>query len=109
MAIKYRNVRNGRVVSVPEPKEVEETAPNEYVGRKSAMHQRRTIQRMDDSRTWQRAESVKSSAEPTPRTDGVHPAGGGWYEVVVAGEVVDKVRGSESANDLYAERTKRSE
>jgi hypothetical protein len=47
--------------------------------------------------------------EPVPepveddREDGVHAAGGGWYEVVINGEVVDKVRGGDAAQDVYEE------
>lgn len=37
------------------------------------------------------------------REDGVHDLGGGWYEVVVGGVVVDKVRGADAAQDAYEE------
>ena len=37
----------------------------------------------------------------TERGDGVHGVGGPWYEVVVGGEVVDKVRGAGAAKEAY--------
>lgn len=43
--------------------------------------------------------------EPDERGDGVHATGGGWYELVVDGAVVDKVRGAEAAEDTYEELT----
>lgn len=39
--------------------------------------------------------------EPEQRDDGVYAVGGGWHEVVVAGEVVDKVRGADAAQEAY--------
>lgn len=77
---------------------------------------------------WERQQAAKSSRRrnvaPTPvvvvgqqgtgqpqaepqqvGADGVRPAGGGWHEVVVDGEVVDKIRGRDAAEAAYAERT----
>lgn len=50
------------------------------------------------------------SEPPTPthsegaaqqRPDGVHSVGGGWHEVVVGGEVVEKIRGADAAREAY--------
>lgn len=48
-----------------------------------------------------------SEPEPAPddREDGVYSVGGGWHEVVVAGRVIDKVRGADAAQDAYEEAT----
>ena len=111
----YVNTRTGALTEVADPADIK--------GRKAAVHARRTIERMDRSRRWRRATAeelaaagsaargtpMPTEAEPGQRSDGVHPVGGGWHEVVVGGEVVDKVRGSEAANDVYVERTSDSE
>lgn len=51
------------------------------------------------------AEASVAEAEPEPepeeREDGVYDLGGGWHEVVVGGEVIDKVRGAEAAQEAY--------
>jgi hypothetical protein len=52
---------------------------------------------------------VEASAEPEPepqsepeqRDDGVHSVGGGWHEVVIGGEVIDKVRGADAAKEAF--------
>lgn len=102
MAIRYRNTRYGHVVTIPEPKEVEQAARNPDFGKKQAVHQLRTIVRMDASKRWERADSVPAeAANDEPKADGVHNVGGGWHEVVIGGEVVDKVRGAEAAQESY--------
>lgn len=45
------------------------------------------------------AEPESSHAEY--RGDGIHAVGGGWYEVVVDGKVMDKLRGSDAAQAAY--------
>lgn len=35
------------------------------------------------------------------REDGVHNVGGGWHEIVIDGEVIDKVRGADAAQEAY--------
>lgn len=48
-----------------------------------------------------------ASSEPEPeaqaeqRPDGVHAVGGGWHEVVIDGQVIDKIRGAEAAQSAY--------
>lgn len=50
---------------------------------------------------------VATSIEPAPeeqpetRADGVHGVGGGWHEVVISGDVIDKIRGAEAARSAY--------
>jgi hypothetical protein len=39
--------------------------------------------------------------EPEEREDGVHSVGGGWHEVVIGGEVIDKIRGADAAQEAY--------
>ena len=39
--------------------------------------------------------------EPDGREDGYYSVGGGWHEVVVDGQVVDKVRGAEAAQEAF--------
>ena len=54
----------------------------------------------------------KASAEPVPdepepvqepeeREDGVHSVGGGWHEIVIAGEVIDKIQGADAAQEAF--------
>jgi hypothetical protein len=43
---------------------------------------------------------VTTAPEPVP-DDGAHAVGGGWYEVVVDGEMVEKVQGAEAAQEAY--------
>jgi hypothetical protein len=52
---------------------------------------------------FQVGESVVSAVETEveEREDGVHNVGGGWYEIVVDGEMIDKVRGAEAAQEAY--------
>jgi hypothetical protein len=40
-------------------------------------------------------------ADRDDRDDGVHSVGGGWHEVVVDGQVIDKIRGADAAQDAY--------
>jgi hypothetical protein len=50
------------------------------------------------------AESVpepEPDPEPDGREDGYYSIGGGWHEVVVDGQVVDKVRGAEAAQEAF--------
>lgn len=63
------------------------------------------------------ADDVVEPSEPTPATEdevvepsveapdaaSINAAGGGWYEIVVDGKVVDKVRGEEAAQARLAE------
>jgi hypothetical protein len=47
------------------------------------------------------AEPEPSEAEPDQRDDGVHSVGGGWHEVVIGGEVIDKIRGADAAQEAF--------
>lgn len=49
------------------------------------------------------------SEGPLRRPDGVHAVGGGWHEVVVAGEVVDKIRGADAARETYEALTRQGD
>lgn len=51
------------------------------------------------------AEPAEPEPEPDDREDGVYAVGGGWHEVVVDGQVIDKVRGADAAQDAYEEAT----
>lgn len=104
----FVNTRTGVVAQVSDPSEVK--------GRKAAVHARRTIEQMDRSKRWRRATradlpaaktagATEPQSAPENRGDGAHAVGGGWFEVVVGGEVVDKVRGQDAANDSYVEHT----
>lgn len=44
-----------------------------------------------------------SDGDTQTPNDGTEHTGGGWYQVRVGGEVVDKVRGEEEAQDRYEE------
>lgn len=56
MAGTYRNARTGRVVTMPDPADVEADAPNEAQGKWLAMHARKAIEAMDASSKWERIE-----------------------------------------------------
>jgi len=46
-------------------------------------------------------QELEPEPEPDSREDGVHAVGGGWHEIVVDGEVIDKIRGADAAQDAY--------
>jgi hypothetical protein len=54
--------------------------------------------------TEQEADRQAALAGESQREDGVHSVGGGWHEVVVDGQVVDKVRGADAAQEAYEAR-----
>lgn len=87
-------VRNGeRLGSVLVDKTSAEPAPQpepEPAGQLTA-----TEQEAD----WQAAEARQSLPEQLP--DGVHGVGGGWHEVVIGGQVIEKIRGAEAAQEAY--------
>ena len=51
------------------------------------------------------SEAPEVEPERDGREDGVHSVGRGWHEVVVDGRVIDKVRGSDAADEAYKEAT----
>lgn len=38
---------------------------------------------------------------PEQLSDGVHAVGGGWHEVVIGGDVIEKIRGADAAQEAY--------
>lgn len=90
MALKYKNSRTGRVVTVLEPVEIEEKAEleAEHLARggtararvqaervaaravKEALHARRTISKMDASETWDR---IRDEPKPQPKPEPEEP------------------------------------
>lgn len=54
MALQFRDTRTGVVRTMLEPSEVKDANGGGHLGDWLAMHQRRTIQKMDESRRWQR-------------------------------------------------------
>lgn len=46
-------------------------------------------------------EHEAGESAPEDRADGVHSVGGGWHEVVIDGQVIDKIRGAEAAQSAY--------
>lgn len=129
MASLYVNKITGIVARMPEPADVEESdgkAAALHVRRTLArMDEAKRWERVSESEAAEaeaayeaKQESLRRprGAAPTPVyvvnsepktpesetvTDGVRAAGGGWYEVVKGGEVVDKVRGKEAAEEVY--------
>jgi hypothetical protein len=47
------------------------------------------------------AEPEPEQSEPEQRDDGVHSVGGGWHELVIGGEVIDKIRGADAAQEAF--------
>lgn len=71
MALQFRDIRTSTVRTVEEPEEIRAQWPdNPAHGDWLAMHQRRTIQRMDESRRWQRV------YQAPPSTSGVNVSTG---------------------------------
>lgn len=48
-------------------------------------------------------EKEVDESAPEDRGDGVHSVGGGWHELVIGGEVLDKIRGADAAQEAYEE------
>jgi hypothetical protein len=69
MALKYLNRVTGDVVTVAEPREVAAAEDNEHRGRYLAMHQRRTLERMDASTRWERV-TDEPAAQPAAADSG---------------------------------------
>lgn len=58
---------------------------------------------MDSSRYRTRPLTASSSSAGEGPEDGIHHVGNGWYEVRIGGEVVDKERGKDAAQERYQE------
>jgi hypothetical protein len=130
MALIYRNVKSGKVVTMPEATEVKT--------RRQKRTAERTIQKLDVSHRWVRMSDsdevaaaqaaweegrraktrtrpvsptpvyvVNTTPEPEPDepTNEIRHSGGPWFEVIVDGETVDKVNGREAAEARLAELT----
>ena len=77
------------------------TAPEgEFRGMDSSRYQTRPLKPQTSTSTEAAAEDVEEGSE-----EGIHHIGAGWYQVRVGGEVLDKKRGKDAAQERYQELT----